>query len=96
VQASGQLAGVELADWTAPTIPSWRHSIWVGVWDPWIVVRKPWVWYKTTREIVTLERMHRAFDDGLMEVRRRGRVAGKEAPHRVKLLPGAQLTSEAP
>lgn len=28
----------------------------------------PRIWYKTLREIVTLERMHRAFDDGLMEV----------------------------
>jgi hypothetical protein len=26
------------------------------------------MWYKVMREIVTLERMHRAFDDGLMEV----------------------------
>lgn len=129
VQGSGQLNNVALADWTAPTIDSWRHSVWVGVWDPWIVVFKvcfghvdgavaerctvvchvcaldsrrhgrrarvqllhcslvsvlptitscwlladsqgPRIWYKTLREIVTLERMHRAFDDGLMEVRR--------------------------
>lgn len=28
------------------TLPSWRHSIWVGVWDPWIVVSKPHLWYK--------------------------------------------------
>ena len=28
---------------------------------------KPSLWYKVTREIVTLERMHRAFADGLME-----------------------------
>ena len=27
----------------------------------------PRVWWKTIREIVTLERMHRAFDSGLME-----------------------------
>ncbi len=40
VQGTGQLEQVELADWTAPTINSWRHSIWVGVWDPWIVVFK--------------------------------------------------------
>lgn len=66
--ATGQLKDVVVADWTAPTIASWRHSIWVGVWDPWIVVFKgPWIWYKTVREIVTLERMHRAFADGLME-----------------------------
>ena len=127
-QATGELSGVGLADWTPQTIDSWRHSIWVGVWDPWIVVLKgPRMWYKVrpagasqpaaldggqglerglelglgqagcplsappaggtlpfisshlspplwlrpqvTREIVTLERMHRAFADGLMEVR---------------------------
>jgi MPBQ/MSBQ methyltransferase len=27
----------------------------------------PKLWYKVTREIVTLERMHRAFDRGLMQ-----------------------------
>jgi hypothetical protein len=32
------------------------------------------MWYKVTREIVTLERMHRAFADGLMEVGRGGVV----------------------
>ena len=56
------------ADWTRQTIDSWRHSIWVGVWDPLpVVVRGPKIWYKTLREIVTLERMHRAFDRGLMQ-----------------------------
>jgi hypothetical protein len=54
-------------DWVKETIDSWRHSIWVGVWSPWFVMFKgPIVWYKTVREIVTLERMHRAFDRGLM------------------------------
>lgn len=38
----------------------------MGVWDPWIVVSKPWTWWKTVRDGVTLERMHRAFDCGLM------------------------------
>jgi MPBQ/MSBQ methyltransferase len=65
---TGAVDDVVIADWTAPTIDSWRHSVWVGVWDPWIVVSKgPRIWYKTVREIVTLERMHRAFADGLME-----------------------------
>ena len=27
----------------------------------------PWVWYRVIREIVTIERMHRAFARGLME-----------------------------
>lgn len=67
-QATGQLDDIVISDWTAPTIDSWRHSIWVGVWDPWIVIFKgPLAWYKVMREIVTLERMHRAFFDGLME-----------------------------
>jgi len=64
----GDFETVGADDWTTPTIASWRHSIWVGVVDPWIVVFKgPLVWYKTVREIVTLERMHQAFDSGLME-----------------------------
>lgn len=68
VQETGELQAVEVEDWTQPTIDSWRHSIWVGVYDPWIVVFKgPLIWYRTIREIVTLERMHRAFDKGLMQ-----------------------------
>lgn len=68
MKGTGKLENVEVDDWTKPTIDSWRHSIWVGVWDPWIVVFKgPLVWYRTIREIVTLERMHRAFDTGLMQ-----------------------------
>ena len=67
-QGSGQLQSIVADDWNPQTIDSWRHSIWVGVWDPWIVVFKgPLIWYRTLREIVTLERMHRAFDRGLME-----------------------------
>ena len=66
-QSTGAYAAVELADWTAPTLPTWRHSNWVGVFDPWPVVRAgPRDWYKVVREIVTLERMHRAFASGLM------------------------------
>lgn len=68
MNGTGQLESVGTADWTDPTIPSWRHSIWVGVYDPWRVILtfNPRIWYKTTREIVTLERMHQAFDSGLM------------------------------
>ena len=58
---------VQGENWVKNTIASWRHSIWVGVWDPWpVVFAGPRIWYKTIREIVTLERMHRAFDRGLM------------------------------
>lgn len=63
------MESVGAEDWTPQTLPSWRHSNLVGVLDPWFVVFKfnPSLWYKVTREIVTLERMHRAFDAGLME-----------------------------
>ena len=55
-------------DWAKNTIASWRHSIWVGVFDPWIVVRAgPGMWWKCLRDGICLERMHRAFDRGLME-----------------------------
>jgi hypothetical protein len=39
---------VEIDDWTPQTLPTWRHSNWVGVWDPWPVIFKlnPFVWYK--------------------------------------------------
>ena len=32
-----------------------------------ICMKGPKVWYRTVREIITLERMHRAFNDGLMK-----------------------------
>lgn len=71
--AGAGLARVAGANWVKETITAWRHSIWVGIWDPWIVIWKglttragPRLWLKTVREIVTLERMHRAFASGLM------------------------------
>ena len=69
VQTTGKLEGVAIDDWTDATLPTWRHSNWVGVWDPWPVIAKlnPLIWYRVVREIVTLERMHRAFASGLMQ-----------------------------
>ncbi|KAG1672142.1 hypothetical protein FOA52_001730 [Chlamydomonas sp. UWO 241] len=67
MKGSGKMEAVVSEDWTPQTIDSWRHSIWVGVVDPWPVVARPHVWYKTVREIVCLERMHQAFATGLME-----------------------------
>ena len=61
------LQNIKTADWTEPTLPAWRHSIFVGMWSPWAVVFKPSCWWSTIREIVTLERMHCAFRDGLMK-----------------------------
>ncbi|KAF4716433.1 hypothetical protein FOZ62_011131 [Perkinsus olseni] len=59
---------VKSGDWTPQTLASWRHSIFVGVWWPWpVVFRGPRVWWSTIREIVTIERMHEAFRDGVMQ-----------------------------
>eukprot|EP00879_Flechtneria_rotunda_P004400 GHRR01004651.1.p1 GENE.GHRR01004651.1~~GHRR01004651.1.p1 ORF type:complete len:168 (+),score=52.77 GHRR01004651.1:3-506(+) len=69
MESTGKLEAVGAEDWTPQTIDSWRHSNLVGVLDPWFVVFKwnPKLWYKVTREIVTLERMHQAFAKGLMQ-----------------------------
>lgn len=67
MEGTGKMESIKIDDWTPQTLDTWRHSIWVGVVDPWIVVGKPHIWYKTTREIVTIERMHQAFARGLME-----------------------------
>ena len=78
MEGTDKMATVGSANWVKNTIRSWRHSIWVGVWDPWPVVFKgPRIWYKTIREIVTLERMHRAFDCDLMTY---GMMKGKKKP----------------
>lgn len=64
-----QIAGlkeVRTTDWTEETLPAWRHSIFVGMWSPWVVIVRPSCWWSTIREIFTLERMHCAFRDGLM------------------------------
>jgi len=61
------MTAVKTDDWWKNTIASWRHSIWVGVFDPWPVVRAgPRMWWKCLRDGVCLERMHRAFDRKLM------------------------------
>ena len=31
---TSHLVDIRTADWSIQTLPSWRHSIWVGVWDP--------------------------------------------------------------
>jgi len=85
---TGVMTDIQGEDWVKETIDSWRHSIWVGVWSPWFVVFKgPWVWYKTVREIVTLERMHRAFDRGLMTY---GMIKGKKKAKPAQIATAAQ------
>lgn len=64
---TGKLEQIVTADWAKETIPAWRHSIWVGVWDPWPVIIRPRLWWKIIRDAWCLEVMHRAFTNGLME-----------------------------
>lgn len=67
MEKTGQLQKIITADWVKETIASWRHSIWVGVFDPWPVVIRPKLWWKCLRDGITLERMHNAFNEGLMQ-----------------------------
>eukprot|EP01038_Epipyxis_sp_PR26KG_P010646 gene10646-14298_t len=62
-----QLGEVGTDDWTVPTIPSWRHTLWAGVFDPRPVLIRPHLWWKCARDGITLERMHRSFAKGLMQ-----------------------------
>ncbi|KAJ8908067.1 hypothetical protein NDN08_008164 [Rhodosorus marinus] len=67
MKGTGSLEKIGTDNWVQQTIASWRHSILVGVINPWpVVFSSPVVWWKVIREIVCLERMHRAFRDGLM------------------------------
>lgn len=65
--ATGIMNEVTTADWNEPTIASWRHSNWVGVYDPRGFIFKPQKYLKCLRDGYCLERMHRAFDRGLMQ-----------------------------
>eukprot|EP00968_Pinguiococcus_pyrenoidosus_P027024 scaffold7349_cov383-Pinguiococcus_pyrenoidosus.AAC.3 len=67
MEETGTLDGVSTADWNDETRPSWRHSVWVGIADPWFWVLKPRLWWKCIRDAWTLERMHRAFKRQLMQ-----------------------------
>jgi len=68
MEKTGSLEQVVAENWVEQTLPSWRHSNWVGVFDPWPVIFKfnPIIWYRVIREIVCIERFHRAMRDGLM------------------------------
>lgn len=64
---TGVMGPVKTADWVDETIASWRHSIWVGIRDPRGWIGKPKSYVKCVRDAYCLERMHRAFQRGLME-----------------------------
>jgi len=67
IDATTLMNDVTTADWNEETIASWRHSVWVGVYDPRGFIFKPHKYVKCVRDGYCLERMHRAFDRGLMQ-----------------------------
>jgi len=67
IDATGVMNEVTTEDWNEQTIASWRHSVWVGVYDPRGFIFKPNKYLKCVRDGYCLERMHRAFDRGLMQ-----------------------------
>ena len=67
IDATKVMGPVKTADWVKPTIASWRHSIWVGIYDPRGFIFKPTKYLKCVRDAYCLERMHRAFARGLMQ-----------------------------
>lgn len=67
IDATGVMSKVTTEDWNTQTIASWRHSNWVGVYDPRGFIFKPHKYLKCLRDGYCLERMHRAFDRGLMQ-----------------------------
>jgi len=67
IDKTGLMNDVTTADWVNETIASWRHSIWVGIYDPRGFIFKPLKYLKCVRDGYCLERMHRAFKRGLMQ-----------------------------
>jgi MPBQ/MSBQ methyltransferase len=67
IDNTGVMNEVKTANWVDETIASWRHSIWVGIYDPRGWIFKPQRYFKCVRDAYCLERMHRAFKRGLME-----------------------------
>lgn len=67
VEKTGLMNEVKTENWVKETIASWRHTIWLGVKDPWGWLRKPRRYMRCFRDGYCLERMHRAFKRGLME-----------------------------
>jgi MPBQ/MSBQ methyltransferase len=67
MEKTNQVENIVTADWCEQTIASWRHSIWVGIYDPRGFIFKPKKYLRCIRDAYCLERMHRAFKRGLME-----------------------------
>lgn len=67
LQKTGLVEKVRAENWSKYTIASWRHSIWVGLYDPRGWIGKPKVYVKSFRDAFGLERMHGAHKRGLME-----------------------------
>jgi MPBQ/MSBQ methyltransferase len=40
MQGTGLLDNIKTDNWVKQTIASWWHSIWVGVFNPWPVIKR--------------------------------------------------------
>lgn len=67
IDETNAMGPVKTSNWVDETIASWRHSVWVGIYDPRGWIFKPRKYVKCFRDAYCLERMHRAFRRGLME-----------------------------
>jgi len=71
MEGTNLLEKVETDDWTDQTLPSWRHSIWVGVWSPWywmkVASKRPKAFLGFLRDAYTLEIYSRAMRSGLLQ-----------------------------
>ena len=67
VEGTGVMNEVKAEDWATETRASWRHTIWLGIKNPWGWISKPRRYMRCFRDGYCLERFHRAFQRGLME-----------------------------
>jgi len=70
MENTGKLENVSTDDWTDQTLPSWRHSIWVGVWSPWywlkLTLQRPKAFLGFLRDAYCLEKFHQGMKSGLL------------------------------
>jgi len=66
LKETGVMENIGSANWVKETLPSWRHSIYEGMFKPWFVMRRPHLWWKTLKDCYCINKMHIAFDKGLM------------------------------
>jgi len=77
VEGTGTMEQVVTDDWAKETLPSWRHAIYDGLFRPWFIAQRPHLWWKTLKDIWCMNKMHLAFEEGLMTY---GMIKGIKKP----------------